>query len=164
MKNSSSSNETCFLKIGRSSCVYVCVVVCVWMLLHVFGQWVNVLSMVLLHKMSCVTTSSFLSLLGCQDVSDSNAGRKLRLCCFMCFFLSRWQTCCQSSVYFNSCHTKKSHINSKRHNKLLLWEFWTSLLRIFFPFSRSSLTPHANNVEGLHSCFWVKAVEGALAL
>lgn len=26
------------------------------------------------------------------------------------------------SVYVNSCHTKKSHINSKRHNKLLLWD------------------------------------------
>lgn len=41
--------------------------------------------------------------------------------CF-CFF-STWPRCCLPSVYVNSCHTKKSHINSKRHNKLLLWDY-----------------------------------------
>lgn len=85
-------------------------------------------------KNNCVMTSSLLSLLGYHDVNDGNAGRTLRLCCFMfLFFFSTWPRCCLPSVYVNSCHTKKSHINSKRHNKLLLWDYG-----LFISFSLSS--------------------------
>lgn len=76
----------------------------------------NVLGTVLSCKYICVMTSSNLSVLGCHDVNDGNAAGTLRLCTFM---FSTWPRCCLPSVRVNSCHTKKSHINSKRHNKLI---------------------------------------------
>lgn len=91
----------------------------------------NVLGTVLSCKYICVMTSSNLSVLGCHDVNDGNAAETLRLCTFM---FSTWPRCCLPSVRVNSCHTKKSHINSKRHNKLI----FVKLLGFIFysPFKR----------------------------
>lgn len=68
------------------------------------------------------------------------------------FYFQTWPLCCQSSVYVNCCHTKKSHINSKRHNKLLLWECWT--------FYYTSCCRE----NALASCYPVVAAERAVAL
>lgn len=130
-----SSERSHPLNMGRSPhCVCVCVRVHVSVnALESFQSWVDVLGMVLSHTNSCVT-SSFLSLLRRHGDSDSNAGKTLRLCYVLCycFFFSTWPRCCSSSVYVNSCHTKKSHINSERHNKLLLRDSWTFLYYHFF--------------------------------
>lgn len=50
----------------------------------------------------------------------------------MFLFFQTWPRCCLPSVYVNSCHTKKSHINSKRHNKLLLWDYGLFFFISFF--------------------------------
>lgn len=71
---------------------------------------------------SCVMTSSPLSLLSCHDVNDGNSARTLRLCSCFFFVVVLFYQHGQGvvyPVYVNCCHTKKSHINSKRHNKLI---------------------------------------------
>lgn len=79
-----SSERSHLLNMGRSPHFEVCVGV--WML--VFSHWVNVLSVVLSYKNTCVMTSSPLFLLGCHDVNDGyNAAKTLRLCSFMFFRL-----------------------------------------------------------------------------
>jgi len=114
----------CFFGVCVCACVCVCVCVCECFNMFSVIGWMP--SAWCCHTKTCVMTSSFLSLLGCHDVSDGIAGRTLRLCRLTFFvFFPTWPTCCRPSVYVNSCHTKKSHINSKRHNKLLLWEYWT---------------------------------------
>lgn len=69
-----------------------------------------------------------------------------------CFFFSIWPRCCLFSVYANSCHTKKSHINSKRHNKLLLWDYLTEFLPSLL-----------NDYIFVTVCYKDATVEGALA-
>lgn len=55
---------------------------------------------------------------------------------FLCFyfFFPTWPRCCLPSVCVNSCHKKKSHINCKRHNKLI----FVKLLDFLFNFSSPS--------------------------
>lgn len=82
-----------------------------------FVHWENVLSTALSCK-TLVMTSSLLSLLDCHDINDSNSATTLRLCSYSLFFCQLGQDVVYP-VYVNCCHIKKSHRNSKRHNKLI---------------------------------------------
>lgn len=69
------------------------------------------------HAKTLVMTSSLLSVLDCHDVNDRNSATTLRLCSYS-FFCQLGQGVVYP-VYVNCCHIKKSHRNSKRHNKLI---------------------------------------------
>lgn len=103
--------------------VWVSVRVCacgVWSACFQFNSWMCSAWCCHANTLMCDDLIPPLFLLGCHDVSDGNSARTLRLCSFcLLFFFSTWPRCCLPSVYVNCCHTKKSHINSKRHNKLI---------------------------------------------
>lgn len=96
------------LLILKRACVYEC-------LFSVTGR---MCSAHCCHTKTLAITSSLLSLLDCHDVNDGNSATILRLCSFSLFFCQLGQGVVYP-VYVNCCHIKKSHINSKRHNKLI---------------------------------------------
>lgn len=97
------------LLILKRACVYEC-------LFSVTGR---MCSAHCCHTKTLAITSSLLSLLDCHDVNDGNSATILRLCSFSLFFFCRLGQGVVYPVYVNCCHIKKSHINSKRHNKLI---------------------------------------------
>lgn len=99
-----------------------------------FVHWENVLSAVCCHAKTLVMTSSLLSLLDCHDINDSKSATTLRLCSYSLFFCQLGQDVVYP-VYVNCCHIKKSHRNSKRHNKLIfvkLLDLCTFIYRLLF--------------------------------